>query len=73
MITKKIHEPYDSFKGWLRGNGVVYADIARLIGVNVATVSMKINGQSDFSLSEIQKIKDTYNLDSEIFFTDDVA
>lgn len=70
---KKVHEPYDDFKGWLRSNRLTYSDLAVLLGLNEATISLKINGQSDFSLSEIQRIKNTYNLKSDIFFTSTVA
>ena len=27
-----IHKPYAKFKGWLRENGLIYKDIAELIG-----------------------------------------
>ncbi len=63
-----IHKPYASFKGWLRANGLTYSDVATLLGLSVATVSAKINGQSDFLLSEIQLIREKYNLASDIFF-----
>lgn len=70
---KQIHNPYAKFKGWLRSNGLTYNDIAALLGLSVATVSAKINGKSDFLLSEIQAIKKKYQLDDNIFFTEDVA
>ena len=71
--TKLIHKPYKKFKGWLRENGLIYKDIADLSGVSVVTVSAKINGQSDFLLSETKIIKRTYNLIEDIFFDDGVA
>lgn len=72
-MKKIIHKPYARFKGWIRENGLTYADIATFLGLNEATVSLKINGQSDFSLSEVQALKSHYKLNSNIFFTDDVA
>lgn len=72
-MQNNIHEPYDLFKGWLRSKKITYMMLAELLGLNVATVSAKINGQSDFSLSEIQIIKRKYNLEDSIFFTDGVA
>lgn len=69
----KIHKPYAKFKGWLRENGLTYKDIADLLGLSVATVSAKINGDSDFLLSEIMIIRKKYDLNNTIFFTDDVA
>lgn len=68
-----IHKPYNKFKGWLRTNGMTYRDLAELLGLSVATVSAKINGKSDFLLSEIESIKNKYKIDYDIFFTSDVA
>lgn len=70
---KMIHNPYSKFKGWLRENGLTYKDIAELIGNSVPTVNAKINGQSDFSLAEVNIIINKYGLDSAIFFTNNVA
>lgn len=70
---KKLHKPYRNFKGWLRSQNLTYKDIANLLGLSTATVSAKINGQSDFSLSEVKMMKCEYNLDSNIFFTGSVA
>lgn len=72
-MKKNTHKPYSKFKGWLRENGLTYSDVANFLGINQATVALKINGNSDFLLSEVQALKDKYNLDSDIFFTDDVA
>lgn len=70
---KMIHNPYSKFKGWLRENNLTYKDIAELIGNSVPTVNAKINGQSDFSLAEVNIIINKYDLDSTIFFTKPVA
>lgn len=70
---KMIHNPYSKFKGWLRENDLTYKDIAELIGNSVPTVNAKINGQSDFSLAEVNIIINKYDLDSSIFFTNNVA
>ena len=69
----KIHKPYTRFKGWLRSNDLTYKDLSDLLGISVTTVSSKINGHSDFLLSEIQAIKRQFHLESNIFFNDDVA
>ncbi len=72
-MKQQTHKPYSKFKGWLRENNLTYADIADFLGINQTTVALKINGHSDFLLSEIQALKDEFSLDSNIFFTDDVA
>lgn len=64
----KIHEPYVSFKGWLRGNSLKYEDLAELLGLTIGTVSDKINGLSDFQLHEVTKIVSEYDASYNIFF-----
>ncbi len=68
-----VHKPYVKFKGWLKSNMLTYKDLGELLGLSTATVSAKINGQSDFLLSEIQAIKRKYHLDDSIFFDSFVA
>lgn len=68
MKRTAIHNPYDKFKGWLLENHITYADLAELLGLNIATVSAKINGTSDFSLSEVKLLKSKYGLPNDIFF-----
>ncbi len=72
-MKKVIHNPYSKFKGWLRENDLTYKDVAEFLGLSVVTVTAKINGQSDFLLSEIGALQKCYNIDSSIFFNDDVA
>ncbi len=72
-MKRETHKPYAKFKGWIRENGLTYTDIAQFLGLSTAAVTQKINGGSDFLLSEIQALKRRYGLNSEIFFTDDVA
>ena len=69
---KLLHKPYKKFKGWLKANDLTYKDISKLLNLSVQTVSAKINGQSDFLLSEILKLKETYNLNDDIFFEENV-
>lgn len=65
---KNIHKPYQKFKGWLRSENLVYKDIADFLGVSIQTVTAKVNGQSDFTLSEIKAMNSNYNLSNDIFF-----
>ena len=69
----KIHAPYNKFKIWLKDNKIRYAMIAELLGITETSVMYKINGQSDFLLSEVQIIKSTYHLTDDIFSTEKVA
>ena len=45
----------------------------RSIEVTEATLSQKINGSSDFYLSEIRMICKTFDFDIVLFFADSVA
>ena len=73
MAKRKVHMPYNRFKVWLKDNGLTYATISELLGITPTSVMLKINGQSDFLLSEVQLIKSTYNISDDIFFVRDVA
>ncbi len=54
--------------------GVSKEDIAKYLGVNPATVYRKFNGESDFTLSELRKLKKVLHLTKEdvdrIFFSE---
>lgn len=64
---KRIHKPYWKLKGLLCEKGVTYAQLGCLLGLTATTVSQKINGYSDFYLSEFQKIKDVYGVSNDSF------
>ena len=70
---QKIHNPYMNFKGWLRSNNLTYTDVSEVLGISKATLSAKINGTSDFFLSEVKVLKNRYNLSYDIFFDHVVA
>lgn len=66
-MKKIVHEPYNKLKGFLYEKGITYDNVAHLIGVTASTVSMKINGYSDFYLSEQRLIKKEYGVDENFF------
>ena len=72
-VSTRIHTPYNRLKIWLKDNGITYSEIAQLLGRTETSIMFKINGKSDFTLSEIQLLKSTYKINTDIFFTDDVA
>lgn len=67
MKRKRIHEPYNRLKGFALENSITYAYISTLLGITPSTVSMKINGYSDFYLNEQKLIVKRYNANSDIF------
>lgn len=63
-----IHAPYNRLKGLLRTRNLTYSDLAELLNVSRATVSNKINGLSDFFLSESEVIERFLKIDHSIFY-----
>lgn len=57
--------------------GVSKEDIVKYLGVNPATIYRKFNGESDFTLSELRKLKKMLNLTNEdvdrIFFSESLT
>jgi len=50
MITK------DVLRGEMRKYGLTVADMAGVLGVSAVTMSNKLNGRTDFTLTEARKI-----------------
>lgn len=67
MKKEMIHPPYNRFKGFARENGVTYADLGRLLGLTPSTICQKVNGYSDFYLSEQKLLKQEFGITDEIF------
>ena len=65
--SKRIHEPYMALKGKMREKGLKYADLAAVLGITPTTFSQKVNGKSDFTLSEAEMIKAHLGTDNFIF------
>lgn len=51
--------------------------LAEALGLKISGISARINGHIDFRISEVEKIRDRYNLSNEdlvnIFFTTKVS
>lgn len=73
QTTAKKHAPYIAFKRALAGLGLTYKDVAELLKCHEATIQMKINGTSDFFVSEQIAICETFGMDPSIFFDKTVA
>ena len=65
METLK-HKPYMKLKGKMKENNIIANDLAHLLNISSTAVLQKINGQSDFFLSEATKIVNEYNWKYEI-------
>lgn len=69
MLFKK-----NEFKAEVVRRDKTLEDVARAIGIDIATLHRKMNGVSDFNRSEIEKVIKFLNLTNEeilrIFFAD---
>lgn len=72
-MSSRKHAPYTAFKNAIAGKGLTLKDVAEVINVTESTLSLKISGGSDFYLSEIKAICETFGFDSSIFFAEYVA
>ena len=68
-MRRKFHKPYEKLKTVLRENNITYAEIAKELGVSESSVSEKINGVSDFYLSEVDILLEKYGIHMEVFLT----
>lgn len=67
MSKAKLHEPYNKLKGYAKEHGIKYAQIANLLSISSASVSKKINGESDFLLREYLMMQKAYGVDVSFF------
>lgn len=72
-MSKKKHAPYIAFKHAIAGKGLTYKDVAKVIDITETTLMLKINGGSDFYLSEQRAICTAFGIDPAVFFADVVA
>lgn len=62
-------EAYNKFKGYLASNNIRHKDVAEMLGITYTTFSKKINrSNADFTIDEIRKICNKYNISSDQFF-----
>ena len=69
----KKHPPYITLKRTFAAKGITYKDVAAVIKTTEATVMCKLNGSSDFYLSEVLAICAAFAIDPAIFFAENVA
>lgn len=56
-----------SFKGWLAENNIKQTEIASVLNISLQSVNLKVNGKQDFTLEQIAKICDKYDISADIF------
>ena len=55
------------FKAWLARNNVTQGEIARYLGISRNEVGNKVHGRSNFTIPQIRKLKERYDIDTDIF------
>lgn len=59
--------PENKFKGWCAAHNVKVKDIADLLEIAYNNAAEKINGKQNFTLPQIQKICEKYDISADIF------
>lgn len=72
-MKSREHKPYTAVKMWLAGHGITYKQVADVLGLTEATVQMKLNGKSDFYITEQIAMSEKLGLDPLIFFAKEIA
>lgn len=66
-MSSRKHAPYTAVKRWLAGHGITYRDVGEVINCTEATVQLKLNGGSDFYITEQILICKSFDMDPSIF------
>jgi transcriptional regulator with XRE-family HTH domain len=61
--TKELRK----FKGYLVEHGIKQTEVAELLGINIRTLSQKLNGKAEFKLSEVRTLCKHYGISAELF------
>mgnify|MGYP000888374388 FL=1 len=61
------HRPYNQLKAELRSRKISNHELGKMLGISVSSVSNKINGKSDFLISEIARIESAYLIPLAVF------
>lgn len=56
------------FKGFMAERGIKQSEIAKLLGIDVSNVNLKVNGKQDFTIKQIRKICDEYKIKADKYF-----
>ena len=72
-VLNNSQQPYITLKRTFAAKGITYKDVAAVIKTTEATVMCKLNGSSDFYLSEVLAFCAACDIDPAKFFAEDVA
>ena len=66
-MSKLKHKPYQKLKGKMRECNITCSDLAELLNISETAVIHKINGRSDFYISETDTIIQSLGWNYDIF------
>ena len=56
------------FKGYCAERGIKQTEIAKILGITVSNVNMKLNGKQPFSLAQVKKLCEHYKISADEYF-----
>lgn len=59
---------FRKLKGILIINGMTQQDLANILNLSASTLNFKINGKTEFTLTEVKKISHYFNMNIEEIF-----
>lgn len=57
------------FRAEVARKGARYNDLADNLGITYATLNNKVNGKTDFKLSEVEKLRDLLGIEPDRLYT----
>jgi plasmid maintenance system antidote protein VapI len=66
-LKKLKHIPYEQLKEELYRRKLSYRDLSRTLGISISSVCEKINGKSDFLISETLRLEAVYLIPRSAF------
>ncbi len=59
-----------NFKAWLARNNITQTEIAKYLGISRTEMANKLYGRSHFTIPQIKKLKEKYDISTDIFLAD---
>lgn len=61
------HKPHGKWKAYLAENNISLDEISEVLGLSVQSISQKNNGKQNYTVSEINKLAEHFNVSMDIF------
>jgi antitoxin component HigA of HigAB toxin-antitoxin module len=70
-VTRKKTEGGEKmlkFKGYCAANGIKQSEVADVLGINITNVNEKLNGKQPFTLEQVKKLCEKYQISADEYF-----